>query len=133
MRQLTVIKTLYKQMFIVIKHCMPYLVIKCWQLKKKICSYKTCPYKHSVKAKKLNFLNMFTQRNYVMYMLSSDIIWSNINLTSYFSKPNKQCIVFEQNQQSRNLFKENLDILTSKAERLYYNGDFDSAYLICRK
>ncbi len=48
-------------------------------------------------------------------------------------KPNKQTAAFEQNIESQQLFKENLDILINKAERLYYDGDFESAYVICRK
>ena len=29
--------------------------------------------------------------------------------------------------------KENLDIMINKADRLYYEGDFKSAYEICKK
>lgn len=39
----------------------------------------------------------------------------------------------EQHQECQQIFKENLDIMVNKAERLYYDGDFESAYVICRK
>lgn len=45
----------------------------------------------------------------------------------------RQSVVNEQNQECQHLFKDNLDILTAKAERLHYNGDFEGAYQICRK
>jgi hypothetical protein len=48
-------------------------------------------------------------------------------------QPNKQTAAFEQHQECSRVFNENLDVLISKAERLYYEGDFESAYSICRK
>ena len=48
-------------------------------------------------------------------------------------KPNKQTTIMEQHQECQQIFKENLDIMVNKAERLYYDGDFESAYAICRK
>jgi hypothetical protein len=66
-------------------------------------------------------------------MLNKIILFQFYLLNFCYLKPTKQCVTFEQHQQSQHLFKENLDILTAKAERLYYNGDFDGAYLICRK
>ena len=39
----------------------------------------------------------------------------------------------EDHQECHQIFKENLDILINKAERLYYEGDFESAYNLCRK
>lgn len=48
-------------------------------------------------------------------------------------RPNKQSVALEQHQECTQIFKENLDILINKAERLYYEGDFESAYSVCRK
>lgn len=42
-------------------------------------------------------------------------------------------LALEENQECQQIFKENLDILINKAERLYYDGDFESAYSVCRK
>ena len=50
-----------------------------------------------------------------------------------FLKPNKQVTMYEQHQECQQIFKENLDILINKAERNYYDGDFENAYFICRK
>jgi len=42
-------------------------------------------------------------------------------------------MALEQNQECLQLFKDNLDIIVNKAERFYYEGDFESAYLLCKK
>lgn len=42
-------------------------------------------------------------------------------------------MALEEHQECQQIFKENLDILINKAERLYYDGDFESAYSLCRK
>jgi len=42
-------------------------------------------------------------------------------------------MVLEQNQECSQLFKDNLDIIVNKAERFYHEGDFESAYSLCRK
>lgn len=52
---------------------------------------------------------------------------------SRLSHPNKQNITSEQKSKFKDLLKDNLDVLSAKAERLYYDGDFEQAYLICRK
>jgi anaphase-promoting complex subunit 6 len=52
---------------------------------------------------------------------------------SRLSHPNKQNLLAEQKSKFKDLLKDNLDILRAKAERLYYDGDFEQAYLICRK
>jgi len=49
------------------------------------------------------------------------------------SRPNKQSMAFEQHAECQQIFKDNFDILINKAERLYYEGDFESAYTVCRK
>ena len=42
-------------------------------------------------------------------------------------------MAYEQHAECQQIFKDNFDILINKAERLYYEGDFESAYSVCRK
>ena len=42
-------------------------------------------------------------------------------------------VVYENIVAPQQLFKDNFDLMTNKAERLYYEGDFEAAYVICRK
>jgi len=48
-------------------------------------------------------------------------------------RPSRQSLVLEQHAECCQIFGESLDVLVSKAERLYYEGDFESAYAVCRK
>ncbi|RNA05744.1 cell division cycle 16 -like protein [Brachionus plicatilis] len=53
------------------------------------------------------------------------------------SKPDKQLSffesAFEQNSECGKYLKDNLDIMINRAERLYFEGDYESSYNICRK
>ncbi len=51
-----------------------------------------------------------------------------------FVKPNKIHNACVQQQQTQIVaLYDNLDVLTSKAEKNYYDGDFDGAYVLCRR
>ena len=93
------------------------------------------PIQTQCKSKEAEFLKFVyaIKLCHVNYRFSRSLFFFISIIIFQLIKPNKQCITYEQHQQSQSIFKENLDILTSKAERLYYNGDFDSAYQICRK
>jgi anaphase-promoting complex subunit 6 len=70
--------------------------------------------------------------------LSSQCSPKEVQLVKYFyasklRRPTKHIATFQNNEECKQTFKDNLDILTAKAERLYYDGDFENAYTVCRK